>query len=331
MTQPLERIRTGALVLFAIIILAVVGYKLAGWSWVDALYMVTITISTVGYRELGEMSPQLKLFTTLVIIVGMSGAAYTLGGFMQLLFEGEIERSLGLVRMTREIGRLKDHVIICGMGRIGELLGKDLDQENQKFVVIDRDAERVAEATEMGWLAVNGDATEEEVLENAGVQIARTLVTALPSDAANVFITLTSRNMNPDLQIISRGESLSTLKKLQQAGATRVVMPAAIGAQRIAAMITRPTMLEFMELVSGGGTVDVGVDELSIPEGSNLAGLTVEDTEFRRRFGVLIVAVKRGDGDVIFSPDPGFRFEPGDTAIVMGRFDNLDQFRRAHV
>ena len=332
MTQPLSRIRLGAVVLAAIIVVAIVGYRIAGWSWIDAMYMVVITVSTVGYRELGPMTPGLKVFTMVVIVVGMSAAAYTLGAIVQMLAEGEIERALGLVRMTREIRRLKDHVIICGLGRMGRMLAQDLQQEKRPFVVVDRDAQRIAEATEGGWLAVHGDATEEDVLQDAGIQRARTVVTALPSDAANVFITLTSRNMNPTLQIISRGESPSTCKKLQQAGATRVVMPAAIGAQRIAAMIMRPSIVEFMELVAGRrGPLDVGIDELPISPGSSLVGKSVEETEFRRRYGVLVVAVRRPDGDVVFSPEPSFRFEPGDAAIVMGRLESLDQFRKTHL
>lgn len=313
-----------------VVMAAIVGYRVAGWSWLDATYMVVVTVSTVGYREIGTMTPGLKLFTIVVIIVGMSVAAYTAGGLVQLLAEGVLERTLGLVRMTRDIKRLKDHVIICGLGRMGRLLSRDLSLQGKAFVVIDADADRIAEAGNIGWLAVHGDATEEEVLLSAGIEHARSLVTTLPSDAANVFITLTSRNLNQALQIISRSELASTSKKLHQAGATRVVMPAAIGAQRISAMITRPSIVEFMELMAGSSAQDVAVDELPVPEGSALVDKTVEEVEFRRQFGILVIAVKRAGGEMIFSPETGFRFHSGDTAIVMGRVENLDRFRREH-
>ena len=329
MNTPLGRLRLEAFVLAAIFVTAAVGYRvLGGWTWLDSIYMVVITISTVGYKEIGEMDDVLKAFTIVVIVVGISAVAYTVGGFMQMVAEGEINRALGMRRATRDIDKLKEHVIICGFGRIGQILAEEMRRRNQAFVIVDNDNDRLADAREMGILALGGDATEEDTLEKAGIDRAKSLVSALAADADNVFITLTSRNRNPKLQIIARGELPSTQKKLIQAGADRVVLPAAIGAQRIANMVTRPSVVELMELVSGESTLDIEVDELLLPSNSSLIGKTVAETEAHRAHGLLVVAVKRAEGEMVFKPDADFDFQPDDTVIVMGRVDDIQRFRR---
>jgi len=194
---PLERLRAGLAILAIIFLVAVLGYWAAGWSLLDSVYMVVVTLSTVGYREIGEMSPILKVFTSFVIVVGVSTAFYILGGLVQMMAEGEINRALGRRRLTRDIKRLADHVIICGFGRMGEILAHELERQGTDFVIIETDSERIAAAATLGYLALSDDSTEEEVLLNAGVRRAKTLVTTLPRDADNVFITLTARNLNP--------------------------------------------------------------------------------------------------------------------------------------
>ncbi len=293
MNPSFVRIRRGAIVLAMVLVAAVCGYRWFGWSWLDALYMVVITMATVGYGEHSQLPPPQQAFTIVVILVGISAAVYTFGGFIQMMTEGEIEKVVGTRRMAREIGNLKDHVIVCGFGRIGQILADELSRHHHPFVVIDTSVERIEHARSLGYLAQVGDATEEEVLMAAGIARAKTLVTALPCDAANVFITLTSRNLNRSLQIIARGELQSTQKKLLQAGADRVVLPAATGALRMAAMITRPSTVELLELVAGKSVLDVEVDEVTIPAASPLVGKSVIATEARRKHGLLVVAVKR--------------------------------------
>jgi len=241
--------------------------------------------------------------------------------------EGEIQRALGMTRVTREIERLKDHTIVCGYGRIGQILAAELHRDGLKFVVIDNNADVVSDAYNLGFLALQGDATDEDVLKLAGVERAKTLVTALPNDAANVFITLTSRNLAKELRIIARGEYPTTQKKLLQAGADRVVLPAAIGARQMASMITRPSTLEFLEMVAGRSFMDIEMDELKLPEDCLLVGRTVLEAETRRRHGLLVVAVKRAGGEMVFNPDGDFAFQPSDTIIVMGRPGDMARFR----
>jgi voltage-gated potassium channel len=289
---------------------------------------VIITVSSVGFGESSQLKPAEQWLTMGVIVVGISAAVISLGGFIQMMMEGEIERALNVGRTTRAIQHLERHVVLCGFGRIGRILAQELKVKRQAFVVIDNRPEAVGEAQNLDYLVLSGDATEEDVLRQAGVERAKVLVTALPSDAANVFITLTGRNLNSELQIIARGEMPSTEKKLLQAGATRVVLPAAIGAHRMASIITRPSTIELIELVSGQSTLDVEVDEIALLARSPLVGKTVGDAETRRRHGLMLVAIKEKAGPMRFNPGAEVVFQSEDTLIVMGRMDDIDRFRR---
>ena len=328
MTAPLNRLRVGLVILVIIFVVAVLGYWLAGWDLLDSVYMVVLTISTVGLREVHPLtSSTLKAFTTVVIVFGVSTVLYIMGVFVQMMTEGEINRALGLRRVTKEIKRLSDHVIVCGFGRMGEILARELHRQRVPFVILENDPERITEAASQGYLALNDNATEEDALLPAGVERAKTLVTTLPRDADNVFITLTARNLNPKLMIIARGEFPTTEKKLLQAGADRVVLPAATGAQRMAAMITRPSAVELIEVVSGRQMAGVEVDELAIPPGSALEGVTVGESQTRSRHGLLIVAVRNPEGKLLFNPGADAVLQSGGSVIVMGRQADIDRFR----
>jgi voltage-gated potassium channel len=328
MSPPLQRVRYGAVVLCAVFVAAVVGYRVAGRSWLDAVYMVVITISTVGYGESSSLSVGQQLWTLCVIVFGISAVVFTFGGFIQMTMEGELERTLRLGRTSRAIERLSGHVILCGFGRIGQILAHELAAKKVPFVVIDSSGEIISEAQNREYLVILGDATEESVLQAAGVLRARTLVTALPGDAANVFITLTARNMNRDVQIIARGEHPTTEKKLLQAGANRVVLPAAIGAMRMAAMVTRPSTIELMELVAGQSVLDVEVDEIVVTAASPLVGKTIVAAQTRSKSGLLVVALKQAGGPMIFNPGAEVVFSSGDTIIALGRQEDIDRFRQ---
>ena len=216
-------------------LVATVGYRLAGWTWIDSIYMVTITIFGVGYGEVNAIDETwLKIFTIVMIFAGCSSLIYVIGGIVQMLTEGEIERMLGKRMQNREIDHLSDHTIICGYGRVGQILAAELQSQGESLVILDRNPERVDLAIEDGFLALVGDAVGDDVLQKVGILRARAFATVLPDDAANVFITLTARDLNESIRIIARAESPSTERKLIRSGATNVVMPAAIGAMRIA-------------------------------------------------------------------------------------------------
>ncbi len=228
-------LRKGLVFFVVTCLVATVGYVLAGWSWIDAAYMVTITIFGVGYGEVQPIeSLPLKVFTIGVIFAGCSSLIYVIGGVVQMLAEGEIERMMGTRNRSREIESLSDHTIICGYGRIGRLLAAEMRALGQPVVILDRQAERVQQAIDEGYLASTGNCVEDETLQRAGIFRARVLATVLPDDATNVFITLTARGMSESIRIIARAESPFTENKLIRSGATHVVMPAAIGAIRVA-------------------------------------------------------------------------------------------------
>ncbi len=329
MDTPLRRIRRGAIVLTAIFVLAVLGYRYLGdYEWLHAIWMVVVTISSVGYGETSTAPDQVRLLSVAVIVLGMSAAVYTVGGLIQLMLEGEIQSALGHQRLTREVKRLSGHVIVCGFGRIGEMLAQDLRRKGRSLVVIESDSARISEANQQQFLALCGDAMEEEVLVSARLEHARTVVTVLPNDAANVFITLTARNLNPDIQIIARAEHPTTEKKLRQAGANRVVMPAVTGATQMSRMITRPSTADLMELLSESSFDGMEMDEITISTASELAGKTVADTATRSKHGVLVLAVKQPDGAMVFNPGAEHRFRGEDTVIVMGCTEDIERFRR---
>jgi voltage-gated potassium channel len=338
MQSSLQRILTGLALFLSTIIVAIAGYMLAGWTFEEATYMVVITIFGVGYGEVRPIDTNtMRWFTMFVIIAGTSSAFYLVGGFVQMVAEGELNKVLNVRRMNREIDSLSGHTIICGYGRMGDVVARKLHSTNFPFVVIENNPERVAIAESREYLVINGDASDEQVLQSAGIQRARTLAVVLPDDALNVFITLTARELNPDLVIIARGELPSTEKKLLLAGANRVVLPVEIGAERIAHNITHPAALDFLredesrqnlnELLS---QIDVQFDELTIEANSPFASNTLNAIEAKGRGAFIVVAVRKSDGTIITSPSHDFMLHEGDVIILMGHKGDIPKFARRY-
>jgi voltage-gated potassium channel len=335
--SSLARMIVGMGFFLTTVVVAVAGYMFAGWNFLDSLYQVVITVFGVGFGEIGPMTPALRVFTMVVIVAGSTSVAYTLGGFLQMITEGEVKRALGVRRMVREIDQLNSHVIICGYGRIGQILARRMQESGQPFVLIDNNPNRVIQAEAQGYLVQQGSATDETVLEMVGIQRARFLATVLPDDAANVFITLTARGLNPHLMILARGEYPSTEKKLLQAGADRVISPAAIGALRISHMITHPASLDFLEQSDGRETlnellsqINVQLDELVMPANSDLVGASIGTVEVRGKGSFIIVALLRAGGEMIVHPSEDIFLHAGDTLIVMGHQGDIPQFAKHH-
>lgn len=329
-----RRIVTGIIFFSLTVVAAVIGYMVAGWNFLDAIYMVVITIFGVGYGEVQPLtSPPLKVFTIFVIIAGALSVAYTVSGFVQMITEGEIHRALNVKRMTKEIGDLEDHVIICGFGRIGQLVARKLKRDRQPFIIVDNDPERVALAQEQGYLMYQGNATDEAALEAAGIHRAKSLATVLPNDAANVFITLTAREMNPALMILARGEMPSTEKKLRLAGADHVVLPASISALRMAHLISHPSAVDFLSQTDGQhglneflAELDIQLNELVIDATSPLIGGTIGDIEVKGQGTFITVALRRADGEVIIHPSRATYLALGDSVILMGHQGDMPNF-----
>ena len=339
MNRPLKRIFLGFLVFFTTIVTAVIGYRIGGCGWINSVYMVVITVFGVGYGEIcPSLTPAHKIFTIVVIVAGTSSAVYIVGAFIQMVTEGDLQNALGVRRMTKGIESLEHHAIICGYGRIGQVLARKLEENNISFVVIDHDVERTKYAEEHGYLVKTGNAADEEVLLAVGVDRANVLATVLPDDAVNVFITLTARELNPELRILSRGELPSTEKKLKLAGADQVVLPSSISANRLADMITHPATLDFLDQEDGRNTlnellarVDVQVDEVAIAPNSPLINGTIGGLEEQGKGTFIVVALRKASGEMYVHPARHERLESDDILIVMGHRGDLPKVVQRYI
>lgn len=335
MTNATSRILTGIAVFLVVCILGTLGYVAVGWPAMDAVYMVMITIFGVGYGEVRPVAtPGLRGFTIAVIVGGYAAALYAVGGFVQLMTEGEINRALGARRMSTEIRRLSGHVIVCGFGRVGRILARELAQTQKPLVVIDDDPAKVVEAEALGYLALRGNASLESTLEEAGVKRAAFLCSVLSDDAANVFTTLTVREMAPDVTIVARAEDPATESKLVRSGATSVVLPASIGAKRIAHLVTRPGTEEILgqsdhhaELDEQIRLLGLRLEDLKIRDDSPLVGRTVADIEVHGNRGFLIVALRRADGRILTNPAADTPLAAADTVVIVGQEEDLPVLR----
>lgn len=332
--SPVHRIFAGLLVTLFIVLAAVSGYVLHGWSWQDGLYMVVITISGVGYGEvLPVNTPYLRALTIALIVCGYVAAIYTVGGFAQLLIDGELRRILGVKRMQKEIDRTHHHVIICGFGRMGTKLAEALATHGKPLIVIDQSQARIDAARGLGYLALQGNATEEAILRAAGVERASILTTVLSDDVCNLFITITAHDLNPRLEILARAEQTSTIKKLRQVGAKNVILPASIGADLLANMILRPSaesLINQAELQEGLNhdlnSLGLKLDELEIQSGSQLIGGTVDQLKDIGDHRCLIVAVRSADGQVALHPDSDHLLRQGDCVVILAHEDDIAHF-----
>ena len=331
MNEALGRARRGALLLGLVFVFSTLCFHL----WFDkplleAIYWTVITIAGVGYSQSVDVDvPEARQFLSIVVIlVGMLAMAYTVGMLIQAIVEGKLDKVMGAKRMNKEIGKLKQHVIICGFGRIGQNLAHRLARHHVPFVVIDPCTEAIIEAKTHGYLALEADATDEDVLISVGLDRASTIVFGLQSDPDNVFLTLTVRNLNPDITIVARGEHPRTEKKLLQAGANQVVMPAIIGAERIADMIVRPEASDLLRCIGHESGLNAELEEFQFTAESPYIGRTVREAEEQQE-QLMIIAVRRADGQTIFNPKDDEILSAGDVVIVMGPEADIEQFHEA--
>jgi len=334
---PARGILLGAVLATITLVGGVLGYTLFGCTFFDAIYMVVITIFGIGYGEFCPISPAERVFTIFVIIAGVISAAFIVGGFVQVVTEGEIHRALDSRRKTKDIAQLDHHAIVCGYGRIGQVLARKLVDAHHPFVVIDNNSDRIASAEAMGYRVCQGNASDEQVLQAAGLERAKVLATVLPDDAINVFITLTARGLNPNLMIVARGEVPTTENKLRLAGANHVISPASISGLRMANLITHPNTIEFLDqseertrLNELLAQIDVQVDELTVPHNSPLGGRTIADLEIRGKGTFIVVALRRREGDLLTHPSHEEILQSGDTVIVLGHTGDIPKFSRLY-
>lgn len=300
------------------------GFMLVeGWSFVDSLYMTVITISTVGFREVHELSPAGKLFAIVVIVGGLGTAGYTLSRAAQLLVEGELLDFLGRRRMKSNLEKLQGHLIVCGYGRIGRPVVDGLARDGRSFVVIDRDPANEDSFHQRGNIYIVGDATDEEVLKLAHIESASVLLALLPSDPDNLYLALTAKALNPSIRVVSRAQDEKAETKLKRGGADQTVAPYGIAANRVLHAAVRPAVVEFMEIMTRHGPLQLGMEEVIVAEGSSVADRTLAESDIRRSCGVIVVGIKRSSGGMKFNPDASERISAGDTLIVMGEENDL--------
>jgi len=315
------------IIVFVLMLLGdTIGYMIIeGWSFTDAVYMTVITLSTVGYGEVQRLSPTGRIFTIVVIILGVGFVFYLAGSIIQFMVEGRIREILGRRKLEKKIRGQKGHYIICGYGRVGSSICEALGSKPIGIVVIERDPARVAKLNERNILHVAGEATDEENLIRANVQQARGLIAALKTDSDNVYVILSARQLNSDLFIMARSGEERSERKLIAAGADKVVCPYSMGAHRMAQTILRPTVTDFLELTLMDTTRDIQMEEMPVYPSSKLIDVALQDSGIRKELDLIIVAVKKAQGNMLFNPSSQTRLEAGDTVIAIGEKQNLER------
>jgi len=296
-----------------------------GWSIADAIFMTAITVSTVGFGEVRPLSGTGRIITLFIILFGITIAGYTLGTFIRMLIEGEISERLGRQKVAKKISGLKNHFIICGFGRIGKLITKELLKNNEKVIVIENDAKRIPELEAMSVTYMLMDASDENTLLKAGIMRSKGLVTAVMSDADNVFITLTARMLHPEIYIMARASDAKNEKKLLSAGANKVVSPYLIGGQRMAQMLVRPTVVDFIDIATMDDKLGLRMEEAKISPKSRYRGKTLIESNLRKDFGVIIVMIKKANGEMKFNPQPNEILEENDVIVMLGKINDVEK------
>ncbi len=320
--SPTRRLKWGLCILATIIVAGVIGYVvIEGWSFIDALYMTIITITTVGYAEVHPLTTAGRIFSIFLIMGGVGGALFVLSIIVGYIIEGHLGTTWGRRRMETNIAKLKEHFILCGYGRVGQEIARIFNEEGAPFVVIDKAQERIASAEKDGYLYVLGDATSDEVLKEAGIERAHGLVAAVGDDADNVYITLSARGLRPDLFIEARAITPDAEAKLKKAGATRIISPNILGARRMAELALRPGIVDFIDTVVSRRGREFEMENIAVRRNSALVNLTVAET--RNRTKAAILAINRKSGKLIANPSAEETIQTGDILITLGTREQL--------
>ena len=314
------------ILLSTIVLTGTVGYMLIeGWSAWDSLYMTVISLTTVGYREVHPMSRAGEAFTMFVLVGGVGTVLYSFTLIGARVIEGTLHNPWERRRTTRMLDKLENHFIVCGYGRIGSIIVQEFEQQQVPHVVVERDPERVRTLHESGHLVVEGDASSEDVLRKAGVARARGLIAAVSTDAENVYTILSARLMQPTLFIIGRAESDESGKKLKRAGADRVISPYRIGGLHMAQLALRPAVVEFVQLATSSGFLELSMEQIEVRAEGPLVGQSLVGANLRQRFGVIVVGIRRASGKMEFNPAPDALMAAGDHLVLLGPNDRLGQ------
>ena len=317
--DPVRHLKVSIIVLALLVTLGCLGYMaFEGWGFLDALYMTVITLATIGFQEVHPLSQPGKIFTMVLIVIGVSVLGYIVGSLAQIMFEGQFQRIMGRKKVEKRIEALRNHYIVCGFGRMGALICREFAAKPLPFVVVEKTPEVIEKLAADGHLFLRGDATDDDTLLKAGIKRAKGLISVVASDTENVYITLTARELNPDLFILARSGDEGSDIKLKRAGASKVISPYLIGGSRMAQAILRPNVVDFIEIATGREHLDLQMEEILIPQHSGFAGENLVSSGFRKETGVMIVGIKKADGKMLFNPESHARIEAHDTLIVLG-------------
>lgn len=319
--DPWARVKVGIGLLGLVLVVGTVGYSMLGLDTLDAVYQTVITVSTVGYRELGDFDREYEIFTIFLILFGTGTVLYTLGMLLETVFEGQLDDQFRRHRMQRTIDELEGHVIVCGYGQVGRAIVDEMRRAGRDVVVVDRSELDLDELHE-DFLVVVGEATEDEILHAAGLRQAATLVVALDSDADNLYVALTARSENEDLFIVSRANNVGVVDKLERVGVDRIVNPHEIGGSRMAAMVLQPDVTDFLDVVMHDKELEVRMAEIEVTDRSRYVGRTIADILTPDHPTTTIVAVRR-NGYFLTNPAATVEIEVGDILIALGTDDHL--------
>ena len=309
--------------LAAAMVFGTIGFHLVeGWTLADSLYVTVQTLTTVGYGDIPPHTARGRAFAVVVMLIGAGGVALFVSTIVQSVVQSELISTFGQRRLSKKMSKLHDHYIICGSGRVGSHLVRDLLRANESFVVIENDQQRAAEFSQRGVNVLVGDATLEESLRDVGVEHARGLAACLPNDADNVYVVLTARDLNPKLRIVARAAEEQAEAKLLRAGANHVVAPTIIGGHRMAVALTKPAVSEFMDSITAN-ELGLGFEQVEVDAASTLVGQELRATPIRSELDVVIVSIRRQSGEVFFNPAGDTTIESGDILIAIGRADAL--------
>lgn len=329
--QTYNTLRIGLVLLVFLVGTGSIGFHLIeGLNLVDSFYMTIISISTVGFEVVKPLSAAGKVFVSFLIVTSLGSLAYVGSSFVRFFLDGEFVEYLKTNRVNKKIGRLKNHVIICGYGRNGEQTAHELMDHNQPFVIVEKRDHVIARIQEdPNLLFVRGDATNEEVLRMVRIEDASALIATTPSDADNVFVVLTARSINPDITIISRASELGSDSKLRRAGADNVIMPERMGGQRMARLVTQPDVVEFVEYVLMQRNLDVSLKEVTCQDMADCyVGKAIGELNMRQLSGANIMGIKDEDGKYIFNPGPDHVLSRGEQLFVLGSPEQVNKLRR---
>jgi voltage-gated potassium channel len=314
----------GLVLLLLVLVGGTAGFVVVeGWTVWDAFYMTITTVTTVGYRELHELTPNGQVFNAALIVAGVATFLYALSALSALLIEGELHDRWTSRQRGRMLSQLSRHFIVCGYGRIGRTITEEFRRQGVPFVVVEQDAGLAQAAVESGRIAVSADATSEEVLKRVGIERARGLISAVGTDAENVYIVLTARLLRSDLFIVGRAETEDARRKLQRAGADRVISPYQIGALQIAQTALRPAVVDFVQLATSSENLELTMEQVRLEPESEITGRTILAANLRQRFHVIVVAIQRANGHMEFNPSPESVMHAGDHLVVLGPPEHL--------